>query len=68
MMKYAQSCMPFAAAIQNLQKSPYCFGWVQDWFSSVSKLRRAGFNGMKVDTAEMFIRQFEQLSRDKVIP
>lgn len=40
---------------------------MQDWFSNVTKLRRAGFQ-MNTDTMEMFIAQFDHLKKDKIIP
>jgi nucleoside-diphosphate-sugar epimerase len=46
----------------------WVFGQETDWFSNVSKLRRAGFHQMNIDTAEMFIRQFDQLKKNKIIP
>ena len=51
----------------------WAFGdWVfseeSDWFSDVSKLRRAGFQRMNIDTTSMFLQQFAQLRQDRIIP
>ena len=46
----------------------WVFGQETDWFSNVSKIRRAGFHGQNLDTYEMFVRQFDRLRKDKTIP
>jgi hypothetical protein len=46
----------------------WVFGQETDWFSTVSKIRRAGFHGQNLDTYEMFARQFDRLRKDKIIP
>jgi len=44
------------------------FAQPADWLSNTTKLRRAGFHGMVVDTAEMFLRQFQQMREARIIP
>jgi len=46
----------------------WVFNQDTDWFSNVNKLRRAGFQGQKLDTAEMFTRQFDQFKAANVFP
>ncbi|BDA49858.1 3-oxo-Delta(4,5)-steroid 5-beta-reductase [Coccomyxa sp. Obi] len=46
----------------------WVFGQEKDWFTSVNKLRRAGYHQMTVDTCDMFVQQFQKLREDKVIP
>jgi hypothetical protein len=46
----------------------WVLGQETDWFSNVSKIRRAGFHGQNLDTYEMFARQFDRLRKDKIIP
>lgn len=46
------------------------FNWTKDYdfFQSVQKLRKAGFNSMKLDTAEMYIEWLKELDRLGVMP
>ncbi len=37
-------------------------------FSDVTKLRRAGFHDMTVDSEAMFVRQLTELREQKIIP
>lgn len=37
----------------------FVFAQPADWLSNTTKLRRVGFQGMVVDTPEMFARQFQ---------
>jgi hypothetical protein len=46
----------------------FCFKRDADFFQSVTKLRKAGFDGMKVDTGEMWISKIQQLEQLRVIP
>jgi len=38
------------------------------WFSNTTKLRKAGFQGMVVDSKEMLLSQFQMLREKKIIP
>ncbi|KAK9807633.1 hypothetical protein WJX72_004890 [[Myrmecia] bisecta] len=46
----------------------WCFHQPSDWILNTNKLRQAGFNGMKVDTDKMFLRQFKEMAENKIIP
>ena len=46
----------------------FVFAQPADWLSNTTKLRRAGFHGMTLDTERMFLEQFEAMRRDKIIP
>ena len=46
----------------------FCFKRDADYFQTVTRLRKAGFNGMKLDSAEMWISKIQQLEELGVIP
>ena len=46
----------------------FCFKMDADYFQTVTKLRKAGFKGMKLDSAEMWISKIQQLEQLGVIP
>lgn len=46
----------------------YIFQHTWDNFLDVTKLRKAGFDKMKIDSGEMFLRQFDELRANRIIP
>ena len=46
----------------------WVFGQEQDWFSNVTRMRHTGFQGMQIDSKDMFLGQFQELRAEKVIP
>eukprot|EP00891_Asterochloris_glomerata_P009922 jgi/Astpho2/9922/Aster-06629 len=46
----------------------WVFGQEQDWFSNVTRMRQTGFQGMQIDSRDMFLRQFQELRAEKIIP
>ncbi|KAK9807612.1 hypothetical protein WJX72_004087 [[Myrmecia] bisecta] len=50
------------------QFSDFVFHQPSDWILNTNKLRQAGFNGMKIDTDKMFLRQFKEMAENKIIP
>jgi hypothetical protein len=39
-----------------------------DYFQSVTKLRRAGFEGMKLDSGDMWLGWLDELQHEKLFP
>ena len=46
----------------------WVFGQEQDWFSNVTRMRQTGFQGMQIDSKDMFLDQFQELRAEKIIP
>ena len=46
----------------------WVFGQEQDWFSNVTRMRHTGFQGMQIDSRDMFLDQFQELRAEKIIP
>jgi nucleoside-diphosphate-sugar epimerase len=65
--KYNLKDIPF----KDLASWPFV-EWVMtreyDWFSDVNKARRYGFEGMTLDSADMFLSLFQQMRNEKLIP
>jgi hypothetical protein len=62
---------PAAAAYEKLVPwsfANFCFGAGWDYFQSVTKLRRAGFEEMKLDTAEMWKGWLDELKEKQLFP
>ncbi|WP_291910832.1 SDR family oxidoreductase [Chitinophaga sp. CB10] len=54
-------------AVSAWKFSDFVFSWDYDFFADGSKARRLGFHEY-VDTEEMFMRLFDELRREKVVP
>jgi hypothetical protein len=62
---------PAAAAYEKLVPwgfADFCFGMGFDYFQSVTKLRRAGFDGMKLNTGDMWLAWLNELKQQKLFP
>ena len=46
----------------------WVFGQEEDWFSNVTRMRQTGFQGMQIDSGDMFLKQFQELRAEKIIP
>ncbi|WIA10533.1 hypothetical protein OEZ85_010721 [Tetradesmus obliquus] len=46
----------------------FCFGMGWDYFQSVTKLRRAGFEGMRLDSAEVWLGWLDELKQRRLFP
>jgi hypothetical protein len=62
---------PAAAAYEKLAPwgfADFCFGMGFDYFQSITKLRRAGFDGMKLDSGDMWLGWLDELQHEKLFP
>ena len=64
--RYGLQSIPYAQLV-NWNYGAFVFTPTYDIISSMTKARRFGFQDI-VDSREMFLRQFEQLRTERVIP
>ncbi|KAL3141758.1 hypothetical protein ABBQ32_004438 [Trebouxia sp. C0010 RCD-2024] len=46
----------------------FVFNQPSDWFQNCNKLKQTGFDGMKVDTDQMYLRLFREMAQKRFIP
>lgn len=46
----------------------FVFNQPSDWFQNCNKLKQTGFDGMKIDTDQMYIRLFREMAQKRFIP
>eukprot|EP00883_Tetradesmus_obliquus_P006071 jgi/Sobl393_1/1653/SZX78613.1 len=71
LLQQQQLQSPAAAAYEKLvpwRFVDFCFGMGWDYFQSVTKLRRAGFEGMRLDSAEVWLGWLDELKQRRLFP